>query len=243
MDMFVHSTVVTLRGLSKAMIESLKAQFDTYPLDFYSHLFLLLPVAIAGYRQKFLTPALSAVALYFGLRFVEELVFLRIALLGKSNLNAINAGILPDILLVGRIYYLSFKGNRFASQLTVIATGIAFIIAILNFLSISLTSISWPIVRLLMIVLALTYFNRILAENRVRKILHHTLFWVSAGFLFYGMGTFMTSVFSEYLVRSSEKTYNVFSDMEQMISILLSVLAALGIWVSKYENESYIQPI
>ncbi|XWW44367.1 hypothetical protein JYG30_16520 [Fibrella sp. USSR17] len=223
------------------MIQSLKAQFFAYPLDFCSHFFLLLPVAFAGYRRKFLTVPLLVISTYFIVRFLEELVFLYYALLVKNNHSEINGAIILDILIVGQFYYLSFTSHMFSRRITVWITVLGFLVALVNFVTDGPTSVSWPTLRLIMIILSLTYFNRILSENRVRKILLHTSFWISAGFLFYGMGTFMTSIFSVYLTEASKETYDLFSNMDQLLSVLFSILVATGLWVSKFDKENYIQ--
>ncbi|RZM23506.1 MAG: hypothetical protein EOO88_25925 [Pedobacter sp.] len=225
------------------MLQHLKDQFAAYPADFYSHFFLLLPVFIAIYRREFLTPVLWAITLYFTVQFVEECVLLYYALLVKYNHNVTKGTLVLDILLVGAIYFLSFTTNKFSQKIVLVATSLAACTALVNYLSAGPPSISRAIFCLLLIILSLTYFNRILAENRIRKIVNHSLFWVSAGFLFYGMGTFMTSVFSDYLVVMPKETYDLFSDMGQWVSIILSVLASVGLWVSKYDKDNYIQPI
>ncbi len=229
------------------MLEQLRDQFEAFPLDFYSHLFLLLPVAMAVYRRKLLTPALAVVAIYFGIRFLEETVFLYYALQVMHNIGLINRTLILDMLVIGLIYYLGFVSSRLYRRTTVIVTLIAFLIAVLNVVlspsQARYTAVSWPIIRLLLIILSLAYFNKILAENRVRTIVQHSLFWVCAGFLFYGMGTFMTSVFNDYLIKSPKETYNVFSYMKELISMLCSIMVATGIWVSKYDKDNYIQPV
>lgn len=229
------------------MLEQLRDQFEAFPLDFYSHLFLLLPVAMATYRRRLLTPALAVVAIYFGIRFLEETVFLYYALQVMHNIGLINRTLILDMLVIGLVYYLGFDSSRPYRRATVIVTLIAFSIALLNVvlspIRASQTAISWPIIRILLIILSLTYFNKILAENRVRTILLHSLFWVCAGFLFYGMGTFMTSIFNDYLITSPKKTYNAFSYMKELISILCSIMVAIGLWVSKYDKDNYIQPV
>lgn len=225
------------------MLQHLKEQFAAYPTDFYSHFFLLLPVFIAVYRREFLTPVLLAITLYFSVQFIEECVLLYYALLVKYNHGVTKGTLVLDILLVGAFYFLSFTGNRFSQKIVLVATLFAACTALANYLSVGPPSISRAVFCLLLIILSLTYFNRILAENRVRKVVNHSLFWISAGFLFYGMGTFMTSIFSDYLVVMPKETYNQFSDMGQWVSIVLSILAAVGLWVSKYDKDNYIQSV
>lgn len=242
----VHGIVAIHRAHFNYMLKSLKDLFDFYPLDFYSYFFMLLPVAVASYRREFLTPVLSIVTAYFLVRFLEECVFLYYVLIPKSTHSINNFSLILDSLLIGWFYWSSFTRNSIARKIAIAVTASIFVIATSNYLVEGLGSVSHSCMRLMMIILSLVYFNKILSENRVRKIVAHSLFWVNAGFLFYGMGTFMTSLFKDYLLDpmlTTKETYNLFSDMNQMLSIILSVLVAIGIWVSKNDRDNYIQPI
>lgn len=245
-DLNAPGTAVILRVHYNCMIKSLIDLFEFYPLDFYAYFLLLLPVVIAIYRREFVTQPLAIVALYFSVRFLEECIFLYYTLIPKSTHNLSSGALVVDILLIGELYLLSFTGSRLARRITIVITAIAFITVSANYAIDGLMSVSHASVRLMMIVLALLYFNKILAENRVKSILLHSMFWVSAGFLFYGMGTFMTSLFKDYLLDpkvTSKETYDLFSDIGQSLSMLHCVLAAVGLWVSKFDKDNYIHLI
>ena len=225
------------------MIQALKNLFAQYPLDFYSHFFLLLPVLIAIYRREYLTIIISIVVLYFAIRFIEESVFLYYAVKGK-HMHSLNNGVLAvDILIVGELYYLTFKNNPIVKKITVFATAAAFLITLCNYMLNGPISVSNTIMRLLCILLAFAYFNKILSENRIRKIWLNTLFWVSSGFMIYCMGTFMRSLFSDYLldpIKTPNETYDTFLAMDQVLNIIKCILAAVGMWVSKSDRDNYI---
>ncbi len=228
------------------MDNTLSNQFAAHPLDFYYHALLLLPVAVAVYRREFLTPVLLGVALYFAQRFLEESFFLQYALLRKNNQTLSMGVLLIDILLLGGTYYLSFADNRVAKKLTLLAAGAVFGLCLVNYLLVGSASISRAGIRLLMVVLALLYFNKILSENRVRRILWHSMFWVSAGFLFYGTGTFLTNLFYDFLLDpalTTQATYDFFIDLDQLLGILHCVFIAIGLWVSHKDQQNYIQII
>ncbi|MEZ0541480.1 hypothetical protein [Fibrella arboris] len=226
------------------MMHALKAQFAAYPLDFYSQFLLLLPVFVALYRREFLTSILSVIVLYFGIRFIEECIFLYYTLIPKNTHSLSSGTLIVDTLLIGWCYFLGSESSNFARRLTVAMITVAFVVSTINYVLSGLESIGHSTLRILMIVLVLVYFNKVLAENRVRSVLLHSLFWVSSGFLVYGMGTFMTSLFKDYLLdpqKTSTETYDLFLYMDQILSILLSALAAIGLWVSKFDKENYIQ--
>ncbi|MBO0948769.1 hypothetical protein [Fibrella forsythiae] len=207
---------------------------------------MLLPVAVAVYRREFLTPVLLVVTAYFLVRFLEECVFLYYVLIPKSTQRISNLALILDSLLIGWFYWLSFARNSFAGKLTIAVTTLVFVATTSSYSLDGLGSVSHSCIRLMIIILSLVYFNKILSENRVRKIVSHSLFWVNAGFLFFGMGTFMTSLFKDYLLDpalTTKETYNLFSDMNQILSMILSALVAIGMWVSDSDKDNYIQSI
>lgn len=159
-------------------------------------------------------------------------------------MHSLNNGVLAvDILIVGELYYLTFKNNPIVKKITVFATAAAFLITLCNYMLNGPISVSNTIMRLLCILLAFAYFNKILSENRIRKIWLNTLFWVSSGFMIYCMGTFMRSLFSDYLldpIKTPNETYDTFLAMDQVLNIIKCILAAVGMWVSKSDRDNYI---
>ncbi|MBO0948770.1 hypothetical protein [Fibrella forsythiae] len=221
------------------ILRNLNYLFTTYPLDFYAYFFLLVPLSVAVYRRGFLTPALLLISYYLCGRFISDTVMLYYSLIPQNNLNLSKVIILVDVLFIGRFYFVSLTGNSFSGRLTVVATTIVFCAALVNYLSDGPLSVGRSGLRLLMVVLALTYFNKILAENQIKKVVLHAAFWVSAGFLFYGAGTLMIAVSADYLQKAPQDVYDVYANMDQMISILFSCLAAVGLWMSKFDQDNY----
>lgn len=227
------------------MLTHLLDKIYQYPIIALSHLLLLLPVCIAMYRQKFLTSTLSLVLLYFAVHFIEETLLLYYVLIYKKTISLQKGFFFLDIILLTEIFYFSYKNNKQLQKMSVIFAIACGLIVFINYQTEALSFISASTLKSLIIILSLAYFHKILSENRVKKIVLHSMFWISCGFLIYGMGTFMTSVFTDYLLDdkiTSDQTFDLFWNMGQLLSIIHCVLVAIGLWVSKFDRENYIQP-
>ncbi|MEZ0611196.1 hypothetical protein ACAW74_21975 [Fibrella sp. WM1] len=228
------------------MLDRLLSQIDKYPFDFISHFFLLLPVLFCVIRREFLDKILLCVGLYFFIRFLEESVLLYYVLHKKSTISLQKGLLAIDTLIVAELFYLALKQRYVARQVGISLALITVFITIITYIYSQYSFINASLFRALIIFFAIAYFNKILAENRVLRIVNHAMFWVSAGFLIYGMGTFMTSLFTDYLLDptiTSDQTFDLFWNMSQFLSVIQCVLVSIGLWVSKFDRENYIQPI
>lgn len=91
--------------------------------------------------------------------------------------------------------------------------------------------------------LSLAYFNKIIADLRIRNILKHTLFWFTAGLLVFVTGTFFTSLFSEFIFDPKtvpDETFDFYWNINNILFVIFSALSALGLWVSKYDRDNLI---
>lgn len=97
--------------------------------------------------------------------------------------------------------------------------------------------------KLFITALALTYLNEIVKEARIKSILSYSMFWVSAGFLIYSLGTFFVSLFGEFLFDPKlvdDETFNIYWNLNNVLFIIFSVLSSIGLWFSKYDSENLI---
>lgn len=215
-----------------------------FPFDFIAYFLLLLPVILSVYRQKFLTRNLVAVSTLFLARFLEDTVLNYYAMLNKFNLDQQRGFFIIDVILLTVIYYLSFSRKNSVTRFVLFFAFISVTFLSLNYLFYRSLSGGSFFSRLTYIIFSLLYFNEILAENRIKNVLKHPMFWVSAGFLFFGMGTFMTTLFTDYLLDPSKTpyaTYELFMNMNQIVSWIQCLLVAIGLWVSKFDKDNYIQ--
>ena len=226
------------------MVDHLFFTLQKYPVVALSHFMLLLPVAIAVHRREYSSPILWVIGFYFLLHFIEESILLYYVVYKKQTAGIQKSFFLLDVLIAGQAFYLGQPHNRGLRQVGLFSCGVIGGLILADFWGQGLpTFVSAALVRLLLIFFALTYFNRILAENRVLKVIHHPMFWISAGFLIYGMGTFMTSLFTDYLLdesRTSDQTFDLFWNIGQLMCIVQCILAAVGFWMTKLDTTNYI---
>lgn len=224
------------------MLRSVEQLFLSYPLDFVSQFFLLLPVLVAIYRRKSLSQVLLITALYFLVQFIEESLLLYYSVKAKNSHGIIKGIFLINILIIGDIYYISFKSNKISKYAVIFFTALFFLINLFNYFIDGMISVSNTAYRVILIVFSLMYFNKILQDNKIRRVVLHDFFWINSGFLFYGMGTFITSLFLDYLIAMPPKTFDLFWNMGQVINVLQCLLVAIGLWVSEFDKDNYIQP-
>lgn len=228
------------------MYQRLIALLSEYPIGAINHLLLLLPVCVAGYRREYLDGKLVLIALFFLIHFVEESVLLYYVINGMITTSIQKGFLVIDIILLAEFFYVSYKGKPAIQRFSVILSLFIGLVVIANYRSQTMSFVSESLFRLLLICFAILYFNKILAENRILRIVNHSIFWISAGFLIYGMGTFMTSLFTDYLLdpsKTSDQTFDLFWNMSQLLSIIQCMLVSIGLWVSKFDRENYIQSI
>ncbi len=92
-------------------------------------------------------------------------------------------------------------------------------------------------------VASLAYFNKILADLRIRNILKHPLFWFSAGLLIYVLGTFFTSLFSEFIFDPKtvpDETFDFYWNINNVLFVFFSLLSAIGIWCVRYDQDNVL---
>ncbi|MBO0934005.1 hypothetical protein [Fibrella aquatilis] len=228
------------------MTERLIHFFLKYPFDFISNIFLLLPVFIGIYRQKYLTTVLKLFLIVFLVRFVEESVLIYAALANGTNIAEQKVIMLIDVLLISIPYLLLFRHKPSYLKITYFIGGIVEIALLVYVIFYEQTGLSGSVMRLFIIVISLLYYNLILAENKIKNILHHSMFWINAGMLIYAMGTFMTFLFIDYLYdpsKVSDQNFDIFWNLSQLIVCIQCILTAVGMYFAKEERTNQLSRI
>ncbi len=214
-----------------------------YPLDFISNFFLLLPVFVGAYRQKYLTSSLKGFVLVFTIRFIEESILIYLALVHKTNLEAQKLFMVVDVFVLCLVYGNIFRNNKNLFKLICILGVLVETLLLAHVFFYEQTGLSGSIMRFFMIVVALMYYNLVLSENKIRNILYHGMFWENAGLLMYAMGTFMTFLFIDYLYDSSkvsDNMFDIFWNMSQIVICIQCILSAIGMYYAKQERTNYL---
>lgn len=228
------------------MTERLVYFFLKYPFDFVSNIFLLLPVALGIYRQKYLTVVLRFFVLVFLIRFIEESILIYVALTKANNIAEQKIFMLIDVLLIAIPYSLLFRHKTTYLKTTCFIGTVVGITLLVYIIFYEKTGLSGSVMRFFIIVISLLYYNLILAENKIKNILHHSMFWINAGMLIYAMGTFMTFLFIDYLydpLKVSDQTFNIFWNISQLIICIQCILTAIGMYFAKEERTNQLSQI
>ncbi|QJW88337.1 hypothetical protein HNV11_02580 [Spirosoma taeanense] len=225
------------------MIEKLLLQAEKYPLDFITQLSGGFPILISIVNYRLLPTTSKFIGLFFALYFIQDTTALWLSLLKQNNLFIQNSEAIIQTILVGCIYYYSFE-SHLVKRLILFYTLICSAIGLIFFKSYEISAIDLIIFRVFAICLVLSYFNKILQDMRIKNVAIHTLFWFSAGLLIYAAGTFFIVLFSEYWYKDINKVpaaeFDRYWNASQVLFILFSLLATVGLSFSKYEYKNLI---
>ncbi|MDB5242339.1 MAG: hypothetical protein JWP57_2964 [Spirosoma sp.] len=214
---------------------------EKYPLNGVSHLCSILPVLVGLFSYKQLSQGLRLLILLFVAYFVNDSFSLWLSIYKKSTFTIQNIQPLWEIALAVTIYLTYFESSL---SKRLVKYGVVICITVITF-SIRTDSISpvgSVVEKLFIVIIILMYLNEILREARVRNILAYSMFWVSAGLLIYLAGTFFFSLFSAYLYddSTSNSVFDPFWNLNQLLYILFSLLASMGLWFSKYDSRNLV---
>lgn len=220
-------------------MDKLLPYFAKYPLDFIAHLSSLLPIITGLIRYRFLTVSARFIWLFFIWFFLKETYTLVLALSATNNLYVQNIEPIFETIFCGFIYYYCLP-TPLERKTVSIGTVLCTIFLVFSYKSDAVSAISLSTFRIFAIVLVLAYFNRLLTDMRVVSITRHTLFWFSSSLLLYSAGTFFIVLFSEYWYQGINKVpaavFDQYWNSNQILFIAFSVLSAIGLWLSKYDQ-------
>ncbi len=215
---------------------------ERYPLDVCAHLSSLVAVIFGMITFRLHRPAHRYVWLLFVFFFVKDSYSLWYIYQKSTNLFIQNLETLFETALVGLIYYSCFSNRN--SRRIILGAGILTTGVIL--LTYSPDQLSLPsllLFRVYSIVISLAYFNRILADLRIRNILKHPLFWFTAGLLIFVLGTFFTSLFSEFIFDPktvSDETFDFYWNINNVLFVFFSLSGAAGLWCVRYDRHNVL---
>lgn len=210
---------------------------DRYPLNAVSHLCSVLPVLIGALNYKYLGKGLRLVLILFGVYFVNDSYSLWLSIYRESTFAVQNIQPLWEVLLIAFLY-LNYFQSPLLRKVVVCSTAVSVGVIILTFRTEGISSVSSTVQKLFVTALALMYLNEIVDEIRIKNILVHSMFWISAGVLIYSAGTFFFSLFSAYLYAdvTSDDVFDAFWNLSQVLYILFVLMATVGLYFAKCES-------
>ncbi|AQG81809.1 hypothetical protein [Spirosoma montaniterrae] len=225
------------------MLYKLLLQIEKYPIDFLSHLSSSLPIIIGLISYKYLLKSHKLIILFFLFYFLKDSFALWLSLLKQNNLFIQNIEVIIETWILALILYYAFQSITIRIIGILVALGCG-IIMIGTYQQNEVSSVGLTLFRIYSIFFCLSYFNKILKETRVKNILHHTLFWFTAGLLMYSAGTFFMALFSDYWYGDAkqvpDEVFDKYWNATQLLFTLFAVSSAYGLWVSKHDRTNLI---
>ena len=221
------------------MIERLFHLVEKYPLNLASHLFSLLPIVLGLTLFKCLSTSYRLVLVLFALYFISDTYSLWLVMTRVSTYPIQNLQPLFEISIITAVYLSSFQKNETRKWVKGAAI-LSAVIIIFSYRQQTISTVGLTTQRLFETITVLLYFNKILIEARVKNILFHSMFWLSSGLLIYAAGTFFFSLFSSYLYSDtiSNEEFDPLWKLNQILYIILCLMASVGIWVCRYETDN-----
>lgn len=221
------------------MVERLFHLTEKYPLNLASHLSSLLPIALGLALFACLSKSYKIVLLLFALYFISDTYSLWLVMARVSTYPIQNLQPLFEISIVTAVYLSSFRKNELGKWVKWAAI-LSVVIVSISYRQNTISTVGLTTQRLFETIVVLLYFNKILIEARVKNILFHSMFWLSSGLLIYSAGTFFFSLFSSYLYSDTitNEEFDPFWKLNQILFIILCLMASVGIWVCRYETDN-----
>ncbi len=224
------------------MLERFSSLATKYPLDVITYFFIVLPILIGLIRFRYLKREMNWVLVFFLADFGSETVSLFLMLTGHTTLYVQDIrSCLNSAMLIG-VYQAALirPGQKKA------AVGVGILVLVFSVCFYSGDNVSpWAqtAFRIYAIGAALAYYNAILSDLNLKKLQHHSMFWFSAGLLFYAGGTLFIMLFNEYLydTTTSAAIFDRYWNLMQVLYIVFCIGTAVGLWVSKEDQTNYFE--
>lgn len=214
----------------------------TYPLDVITHFFILIPLLVGMVRFPYLTRAMKLVLLFFFIDFCIETIQLFDVLKKRSTLYVPDVRASLNTGLVTGIYYAALV--RLSQKKIIVGVGVIFVLfSIAVYSGDTVTPWAQTAFRVFAMGAALAYYNAILSDLNLKKIQHHSMFWFTAGLLFYAGGTFFTMLFREYLYDQTtpDAVFDRYYNLTQILYIVFCLFGTVGFWVSKQDKNNQFE--
>jgi len=210
-------------------------------LDYINHIFILLPIVTGIYRRHYVADyrELRIAVSYFCIVFMLKTIQLYSSPVWRS-VQFYNLYMIVEALLIGWMYFYIFE-KKFYKRYVLIATSLCVILTSLTYKVGNFSATGDTVFRLFCVNLSLFHFIKLIDQMRVATILLYSLFWISGGLLIYSAGTLCIYLISQFVIGefSDADTFHFYWNVKQFLSIVFCIMAAVGMWVSKYDRENY----
>lgn len=119
-------------------------------------------------------------------------------------------------------------------KITLFIFGIFFLINLLFIQSFNeYPNMTFAISSLIVVVMALLYFNKIMIESRIEKLTDEPLVWISTGILIFYTGNFFFHILFNALLKTSTELLISLALFFRILIAILYILIAIGFWKVK----------
>lgn len=214
--------------------------YQDYPLDSISEIITLLPIIVGLFRFRYLKVSAKFLLVFFLLHFARDIISNAYASLGQNNIFVYNYFSYLEIGMTWVIFYTTPADSITYKRSITIGLIIALLVSGFFYENDEFSVANYVIVRLYGLSILLPFFYLMLAESRVKNILHYPMFWFSTGFLLYLCGTFFIFLFGKEVL-SIDTDHVIFDQYWQVVLlfyIVFCLCCSTGIWFSKQDQDN-----
>jgi hypothetical protein len=200
---------------------------------------MLLPLFIAVFRWRFLTPQAKYLFLYIMVTVLINFVAIVIGVyLHKNNMALVHLLTVTDVVIL-LFYYKALFNHQNKIQLYLCLSAVFIIFCIINaifFQSIyTYSSYTRSVEALICMLFALNYFARLASDIGTQvKIIRQPDFYFNAGIFLYFSGAFMLFIFSNFVITGLTKSnFLIIWDIHGGLLLLMYLLFSMGFLLCK----------
>lgn len=221
-------------------MERLLYLFEKYPLDLLTHLSSLLPIIIGTATYRDHSRNQRYIWLFWIAYFLKETYSLTYVYKAQANIHIQNLEPILYTIFIAYIFFVCFRSVA-VRRVILVGAVVVCMVVIASFNRQNPSLYSLLSFRIYAIGLSLAYFNKIIADLRIKNILKHTMFWFASGLLTYATGTFFISLFSDFLFDTTavdDETFDTYWNLSNIVFIIFALLSAIGLQFSKYDRSN-----
>lgn len=219
------------------------SSYRAYPIAFVAELITLLPIVIGLFRLSYNKKQVGLLILFFLCVFIRDIISNIFANYGNNNLFIYNLFSFCELVFLAFFFVNNPRiHSRKYRQVIIWGGGVALLLNSFFYSKNDFSVENFSIVRIYGLFLILLFFERVLSELTIKNIIIYSMFWVSTGLLLYFCGTFFIFLLSDKVLSKDAKpeVFQQYWDTNLVFYILFCVLASIGIWFSKFDQENLI---
>ena len=201
----------------------------------YVSFILLLPVAIAVYRRKYIKNELRAISYYLAFAFFSQWVAIISVYFIKNNLPYLHFYTVVEFGLISWFYkeYLgSFINKNIIYAIVVTFTALAILNVIFVQSAYEYNSYPRGLECLFVVFYAITAYYKTIKSLEIISIEKSPLFWINAGFLFYFAGSLFLFVLGNLILTQDLHLSMLSWAIHACLLGLMYIFISVGLWHS-----------